>query len=150
MIKDRPHRLGLIYINQALYFVTFATRDRKRIPSLHRAQLALEEYGHCATSKFNVALGRYVIMPDHVHLFVRGDRNFTLSSWIGGLKRTISRRYRKKRNTPATGEDFGNPDSLITFCAATKVTPGNGTTCETIRSALALWQPQTSGRTRAK
>src|SRR6266542_3022567 len=74
MIKDRPHRLGLIYVNQPLYFVTFATRDRKRFPSLHRAQLALEQYG---------------IMPDHVHLFVRGDRRFTLSSWIGGLKRAI-------------------------------------------------------------
>ena len=90
MIKDRPRRLGLIYITQPLYFVTFATRDRKRIPSLHRAQLALEEYGHCATSKFNVALGRYVIMPDHIHLFVRGGRNFILSSWIGGLKRAMS------------------------------------------------------------
>ena len=80
----------MIYIDQPLYFVTFATRDRKPIPSLHRAQLALEEYGRCATSKFNIALGRYVIMPDHVHLFVRGGRNFTLSSWIGGLKRAIS------------------------------------------------------------
>ena len=39
--------------------------------------------------KFDVALGRYVIMPDHVHLLVRGGRNFTLSSWIGGLKRAI-------------------------------------------------------------
>jgi REP element-mobilizing transposase RayT len=29
-------------------------------------------------------------MPDHVHLFVRGGRDFTLSSWIGGLKRAIS------------------------------------------------------------
>jgi putative transposase len=74
MIKDRPHRLNLIYVNQPLYFVTFATRDRKPIPSLHRAQLALEQYAHCATAKFNVALGRYVIMPDHVHLFVRGDQ----------------------------------------------------------------------------
>ena len=89
MIKGRPHRLGLIYVNQPLYFVTFATRDRKRIPSLYRAQLALEQYGHCATSKFNVAVGRYVIMPDHVHLFVRSDRSFTLSSWIGGLKRAM-------------------------------------------------------------
>jgi hypothetical protein len=34
-------------------------------------------------------VGRYVIMPDHVHLFVRGDRSFTLSSWIGGLKRAM-------------------------------------------------------------
>ncbi len=90
MIKDRPRRLDLVYINQPLYFVTFATRDRKRVPSLHRAQLALEQYTCCAIAKFNVALGRYVIMPDHVHLFVRGDPNFVLSSWTGGLKRAMS------------------------------------------------------------
>src|SRR5580765_45318 len=35
-------------------------------------------------------LGDTLIMPDHIHLFVRGDRSFTLSSWIGGLKRAIS------------------------------------------------------------
>jgi putative transposase len=29
-------------------------------------------------------------MLDHVHLFVRGGRNFTLSSWVGGLKRSMS------------------------------------------------------------
>jgi REP element-mobilizing transposase RayT len=29
-------------------------------------------------------------MPDHVHLFVRGDQGFRLSPWIGGLKRAIS------------------------------------------------------------
>ena len=97
MIKDRPHRLGLIYISEPLYFVTFATRDRRRIPSLHAAQLALEQYACCAIAKFNVALGRYVIMPDHVHLFVRGDRNFTLSSWIGGLKRAISVALKSQR-----------------------------------------------------
>jgi REP element-mobilizing transposase RayT len=87
MIKDRPHRLDLIYINQPLCFVTFATRDRRSIPSLDCAQFTFQQYAHCAKSKFNVAVGRYVIMPDHVHLFVRGDRSFTLSSWIGGLKR---------------------------------------------------------------
>jgi len=90
MIKDRPHRLGQIYISQPLYFVTFATGDRKSIPSLNRAQLALQQYAHCAIAKFDVALGRYVIMPVHVHLFVRGGRNFALASWIGGLKRAIS------------------------------------------------------------
>ena len=90
MIKDRPHRLDLIYVNQPLYFVTFTTRDRRAIPSLDDAQLALQRYALCGTDKFNVALGRYVIMPDHVHLFVRGDRNFSLSPWIGGLKRAMS------------------------------------------------------------
>ena len=90
MIKDRPHRLDLICINQPLYFVTFATRDRKRIPSLDTAQAVLEQYGRRAIENFNVALGRYVMMPDHVHLFVRRDRHFVLSSWIGGLKRAMS------------------------------------------------------------
>jgi hypothetical protein len=50
----------------------------------------LEQYARRAIENFNVALGSYVIMPDHVHLFVRGGRDFTLSSWIGGLKRAIS------------------------------------------------------------
>jgi putative transposase len=90
MIKGRPHRLDLIYVNQPLYFVTFTTRDRRAIPVLDDAQLALQRYARCGTEKFNVALGRYVIMPDHVHLFVRGDRNFSLSVWIGGLKRAMS------------------------------------------------------------
>jgi REP-associated tyrosine transposase len=90
MIKDRPHRLDLIYFNKPVYFVTFATRDRKSIPSLDRAHLALQQYAHCAITKFNAALGRSVMMPDHVHLFVRGGQNFTLSSWIGGLKRAMS------------------------------------------------------------
>ena len=90
MIRDRPHRLDLIYVNQPLYFVTFATRDRKRIPSLDGAKAVLENYAYRTIENFNVALGRYVIMPNHVHLFVRGGRDFTLSSWIGGLQRAMS------------------------------------------------------------
>jgi REP element-mobilizing transposase RayT len=90
MIKDRPRRLDLIYTHQPLYFVTFATRDRRAIPSLNHAQIALHHYAQAGAAKFNVALGRYVMMPDHVHLFARGDRNFRLSIWIGGLKRAMS------------------------------------------------------------
>jgi hypothetical protein len=42
VIKDRPHRLDLMYVNQPLYFVTFVTRDRRAIPCLDDAQLALQ------------------------------------------------------------------------------------------------------------
>ena len=90
VIKDRLRRLDLVYVNQPLYFVTFTTRDRRAIPSLDDAQLVLQRYARCGIDKFNVGLGRYVIMPDHIHLFVRGDRNFSLSAWVGGLKRAIS------------------------------------------------------------
>jgi putative transposase len=90
MIKDRPRRLDLIYIDQPLYFVTFCTRNRRTIPSLARAQAALENYARRGSDESNIALGRYVIMPDHVHLFVRGGPDFVLSAWIGGLKRALS------------------------------------------------------------
>ena len=80
MIKDRPRRLDLIYVDQPVYFVTLATRDRRSIRSLDCAELAFQQYARCAIDKLDVAVGRYVIMPDHVHLFVRGGRNFTLST----------------------------------------------------------------------
>jgi putative transposase len=38
-----------------------------------------------------VEVGRYVIMPDHVHLFIRGNDAFDLGLWIRGLKRCISK-----------------------------------------------------------
>jgi len=72
-----------------LFFVTICTLHRRKIPSLDAAHNAVLLYGTRATKEFNVALGRYVIMPDHLHLFVRGDQNFVLGNWVKGLKRAI-------------------------------------------------------------
>jgi REP element-mobilizing transposase RayT len=82
MIKDRPRRLDLIYFRSPLFFVTFCTRNRIKIPSLHLAQGAIENYGRLGILHFDVAIGGYVIMPDHVHVFVRGDHGFVLSKWV--------------------------------------------------------------------
>jgi REP element-mobilizing transposase RayT len=30
-------------------------------------------------------------MPDHLHLFVRGDDNFRLGPWIGALKQALAK-----------------------------------------------------------
>jgi REP element-mobilizing transposase RayT len=48
-------------------------------------------FGKRAEKTSNVAVGHYVIMPDHVHLFVRGDYNFRLGPWIGALKQALAR-----------------------------------------------------------
>jgi putative transposase len=89
MLKGKPRRLDLIYVSQPLYFVTFCT--------LHRSQrLATNEVhenfrGYCLDGmNHNVAVGRYVIMPDHIHLFVRGSVDFRLGVWIRGLKRALA------------------------------------------------------------
>jgi len=97
MIKDRPHRLDLIYFRSPLYFVTFCTRNRAKISSLDLAQRAIENYAQLGIQDFDIAMGRYVIMPDHVHLFVRGNHGFVLSTWVSGLKRAMSVAVAKQR-----------------------------------------------------
>ena len=44
-------------------------------------------------AEFRIGVGRYVLMPDHIHLFVCfgiGCRR-TLSAWVKGLKRQLNR-----------------------------------------------------------
>ena len=38
----------------------------------------------------NLAVGRYVLMPDHIHFFVAGDHEFDLGMWVRGLKRVVA------------------------------------------------------------
>jgi putative transposase len=90
VIKDRPRRLELIYVEQPLYFVTFSTRNRKKIPSLECTHSMFKKYGERAFAQFGVTVGRYTIMPDHIHFFVVVGDRITLSQWVGGLKRAIS------------------------------------------------------------
>jgi putative transposase len=90
VIKGRPPRLDRVFPSDPLYFVTFSTRDRKPFRSLTRVHETVKHYAQRAASDFNVAVGRYVIMPDHIHLFIRGDDDFVLFKWVGGLKRAIS------------------------------------------------------------
>lgn len=55
--------------------------------------LAREEIHQCfqtfchAAEQFDVAVGRYVLMPDHVHLFVAfPPTGITLSKWVQSLR----------------------------------------------------------------
>jgi putative transposase len=100
VIKGRPPRLAQIFQSYGapLFFVTICTLHRRKIPSLPVAQEVLTTYGKRATSEFNVALGRYVIMPDHFHFFIRGDQNFVLGDWIKGLKRAMSEAFPKEQS----------------------------------------------------
>jgi REP element-mobilizing transposase RayT len=86
MIKGRPPRLPVIFqsLGEPLFFVTMCTLHREKFPSLRIIHESLRDYAERGVSNFNVAVGRYVIMPDHLHLFVRGDANFALAPWVKG------------------------------------------------------------------
>lgn len=91
-IKGRPPRLGQIFqtYDPPLYFITICTIHRRNIRDLEAAHHVFEGYVCRARDEFGVAVGRYLIMPDHMHFFVRGGDDFKLAQWVNGLKRAIS------------------------------------------------------------
>lgn len=53
-------------------------------------QVVFLKYITRAYNEFGIAVGRYVIMPDHMHFFVCGGEDFELAQWVNGLKRSMS------------------------------------------------------------
>ena len=96
---QRPSRLDRFFQASPLFFVTFCTHRRLRWLACDEIHTAFVRFASRAESEFNVAVGRYVIMPDHVHLFVCGGPDFILGLWIGMLKQALAKAvdHSKKR-----------------------------------------------------
>src|SRR3954462_6375941 len=81
--RKRPPRLELLYSSlQPFFFVTFNAHERLRV--LARTEIHDVFRSFCVRAEeYDVAVGRYVFMPDHVHLFVAfPPTGITLSQWI--------------------------------------------------------------------
>ena len=52
---------------------------------------ALAEFSIRAQAEHHIGVGRYVIMRDHLHLFVCGPDDFRLGQWIGMLKQHLAK-----------------------------------------------------------
>ena len=91
MSFGKPQRLDYVFqkYEPPLYFITFCTTARRGVLANEAAHIALIEYGRAGIER-RVSLGRYVIMPDHIHLFVRGSEEFSLGRWVAGLKRVVA------------------------------------------------------------
>ena len=88
----RPPRLEILFSSvRSFYFVTFNTHNRLSL--LARGEVHDVFQAFCIRAgDHNIAVGRYVIMPDHIHLFVAFPlTGLTLSEWIGGLKTILGK-----------------------------------------------------------
>ena len=89
-IKHIPRRLDRVFYSHPLYFVTFNTWKHAKILANEAVFNAFVAYG-----EKNVlggrAIGRFVIMPDHVHLFVRIGQNNKLSNFIRMLRQKLTK-----------------------------------------------------------
>ena len=90
-MANRPPRLDGVFpkYEPPLYFVTFNTHKRMTILASDVVHARFVAFAREAQRR-QIAVGRYVIMPDHVHLFVQGGRDFELSKWMRMLKRHLS------------------------------------------------------------
>ena len=90
----RLRRLEKIYLRWPVYFVTACTAKRRALlanPDVHGVFVRFAQKG----TDGGAWVGLYVIMPDHLHLFVAlDDARVSLPSWIKSLKNTLSKNLR--------------------------------------------------------
>ena len=101
MVKDtqrrypgKPPRLRWVFDDTPLYFVTTTVKDRRPLLASQAVTDCCIRFAEIAYERFGIAVGRFVVMPDHVHLFVRGPIGFELDAWIQSLKAAITRSLR--------------------------------------------------------
>jgi putative transposase len=96
----RPRRLERIHqaVDRPVWFVTFCTHRRHKWLASDPVHAAFIRFAERALENFNVAVGQYIIMPDHVHLFICGDPEFVLAPWIGALKQTLAKAEHRSRS----------------------------------------------------
>src|SRR6516164_5002220 len=104
-VHKHLRRLERVWMDSPIYFVTACTMRRRQILAHDRVAHILIEEWRDAQQRHGWAIGRYVIMPDHVHFFCRPEHDAKmLSEFVGFWKSYTSRRINtlgKPRSTPA-------------------------------------------------
>jgi putative transposase len=93
--QPRLHRLENLFCTTPLYFLTVCTHERKPLLADNAIHLAFQKFCERAAES-GVFVGRYVLMPDHLHTFVSiAEAGATLSIWIKSLKNSLSKTLRE-------------------------------------------------------
>lgn len=99
MRKPRLSRLEWLYTDRPLFFITTATHQRRRLLGQDTVYKAFIAFSEKAVER-GVFVGRYVLMPDHLHLFVAiAPGGEDLSKWVQILKVTLAKALREQGQT---------------------------------------------------
>ena len=102
--KHPPHLPSLEAATPTL-LVTVCTKHRRKILANATAHALLREAWETYD---DFSVGRYVILPDHIHLFV-GDSDvarYGLDRWVGAWKAYVSRRWPSDVDRPIWQRSF--------------------------------------------
>jgi putative transposase len=90
-MRARKHlrRLDAISIETPIYFITICVAKRRPLLNNDAASAVLRSEWEGAPSRYGWSVGRFVVMPDHVHFFCVCDETQggkSLSDFVGGFK----------------------------------------------------------------
>jgi REP-associated tyrosine transposase len=140
--------LHRVWLDHPIYFVTTCTFRRRHIlASPNVASILIDEW-RAARRRHGWAIGRYVIMPDHVHFFCSSELNAKpLSSLMQFWKQWTSKRIGLELNIE---EHVWQSEFFDHVCDPKKAIAKSGITSAKIRRVLPLLQPLMIGRGRAR
>ncbi|HZE57478.1 MAG TPA: transposase [Chthoniobacterales bacterium] len=102
-----PPRLDRLFPSNPVFFITACTYRRRRLLAADAVYDAFVGFCQRAYAEHSIAVGRYVIMPDHIHLFVSGPNEFELGRWMGMLKQCLEKAV--IATTSSTGRRLQRP-----------------------------------------
>ena len=87
----RPPRLPSVFQNvRPLFFVTFTTHRRQPLLACDPIHNTWLRFASTASAR-GARVGRYLLMPDHVHVFVEISDDTSLGRWVKAAKSIIGR-----------------------------------------------------------
>ena len=93
----RLTRLSTVFTENPVYFITACTHERRPLLANDFTHQIFRNFCQQARSR-GVLVGRYVLMPDHLHLFVCIPPGAVgLSPWMKSLKNTLSKHWRDQK-----------------------------------------------------
>jgi putative transposase len=91
-IKKTPPRLSTVFqkYDPPLYFITINTWQHRAVLNNDDILTAFLEYGQ-KNAKDGRAIGKFVIMPDHIHLFARLSQENRLNDFVRLMKQHLDK-----------------------------------------------------------
>ena len=88
--RGRPPRLAAVFVADPIFFITFCTWRKSPLLACRDIDNAFCQAAHDAQAH-TIAVGQYMIMPDHIHCFIRIGRDGRIGLAVKALKRSITK-----------------------------------------------------------
>ncbi len=98
--RSLPHRLRrlpelCVHYQTPIFFLTLCVHGRQCVLATHPIHGLFRSFCMTSPQLARVWVGRYVLMPDHIHIFIATENLRNLSRWVGSLKKYFAAHWRR-------------------------------------------------------